>query len=90
MAAQNVLYLKSQIISLERYRQALRPGRPILRPVDTYEPRSDCWPDNADGENPVILPDEVMKANSAKRVLLEFAAILSVCCAAAIAANLLI
>ena len=71
MAGNMVLRLQER----DRYKPHLRlvGGRDSV----ARAPESDCWPDNAQEDFPSLSP-EVMRCNSAGRVLAEFAAVLAV------------
>ena len=48
---------------------------------------SDCWPDNTEGGTAGSLDPESLRANSPRRVLFEFGAVLAVVALAATLAN---
>lgn len=87
MAGQSVLSLVDRGYVREGRSSYLRPVCGSSLPDGVGEPCSDCWPDNATSGSLPPLPEQILEANSPRRVFLEFGAVASVAAVVALLAN---
>jgi hypothetical protein len=64
-----------------------RPVSGNSLPDRVGEPFYDCWPDNTTSGSLPPFPEQVLEANSPRRVFLEFGAVVSVATVVALLAN---